>query len=138
MRTDRLTLIAAIAAGCATPAMTGRPLTWEQVQRVGEVHVDEPSWKGDSLRIPIRVTPTEDSVPIVLQFKGEISENLIHIMASRDLSDKPPADVYEVLVEVPKPRLEEYFVVYTNPGGGYERLREIQIPETMREKLGRE
>lgn len=137
MRLARLTVVAAIVAGCATPALTGRPLTWEQVQRVGEVRIEDPTWKGGLLRVPIRVIRHDDSVPIVLQFKGEVSENLIHITASRDPSDNPPVDVYEALVEVPKPRLQEYFVVYTNPRGGFERLRAVQIPETVREKLGR-
>src|SRR4029077_1028848 len=104
-------------------ALTGRPLTWEQVQRVGEVRIEDPTWKGGLLRVPIRVIRHDDSVPIALLFRGEGSDNLIYITASRDLSENPPADVYEALVEIPKPRMPEYFVVYTNPRGGFDRLR---------------
>jgi hypothetical protein len=129
--------VAAIAAGCAAPALTGRPLTWEQVQSVGEVTVADPSWKGDLLRLPIRVSRANGLSPVVLHFKGEVSDNLICITARREESENPPSDVYEALIEIPKPRLEEYIVVYMNPDGGYERLRDIPIPETLREKLGR-
>ncbi|HEY2250440.1 MAG TPA: hypothetical protein VGH74_05245 [Planctomycetaceae bacterium] len=137
MKFARLTLMTAFVAGCAAPALTGRPLTWDQVQRVGEVTVEDPSWKGDLLRLPIRVSPAEGDLPIVLQFKGEVSENLICLTASRDDSDKPIAETYEALVELPKHRLQEYFVVYANPRGGFERLRAVQIPEKLREKLER-
>jgi hypothetical protein len=138
MNFARLTLMTVFAAGCAAPALTGRPLTWEQVQRVGEVSIEDPSWKGDLLRLPVRISPSEGDLPIALQFKGEVTDNLICLTASRDLSDKPPAEVYEALVEIPKHRLQEYFVVYANPRGGFERLRAVQIPEKLREKLERE
>lgn len=128
---------AAIAAGCVTPALTGRPLTWDQIQRVGEVTIADPSWKGDLLRLPIRISRENGLSPVALRFKGEVSDNLICISASRDDTENPAADVYEALIEIPKPRLHEYIVVYMNPGGGYERLREVSVPETLREKLGR-
>lgn len=137
MKYAGLTWLVAIAAGCASPALSGRPLTWEQVQRVGEISIEDPSWKGDLLRLPIRINSESDQPLIALQFKGDVSENLICITACRDLSDKPPAEVYDVEIALPKPRLHDYFVVYVNPGGGYERLREVEIPETLREKLGR-
>jgi hypothetical protein len=137
MKYAGLAWVAAIAVGCATPALTGRPLTWEQVQRVGEVSVEDPSWKGELLRLPIRVSQANSDSLIALHFKGEVSENLICITASRELSDKSSSDVYEALVELPKQRLKEYFVVYKNPDGGYERLRSVQIPKTLKEKLGR-
>ena len=138
MKSARLIWVAVIAIGCASPALSGRPLTWEQVQRVGDVTIADASWKGNSLRLPIRIRQANADIFVALQFKGEVTENLICITASRDLSEKTPSDEYEVLIELPKDRLHEYFVVYQNPGGGYERLREIQIPETVREKLGRE
>ena len=137
MKYAGLAWLAAIALGCATPALTRHPLTWEQVNRVGEVSVEDPSWKGDSLRLPIRVSQANGDSFAVLHFQGEVSENLICITASRELSDKTSSDVYEALIELPKQRLQEYLVVYKNPGGGYERLRSVQIPETVREKLGR-
>ena len=137
MKYARLAWVAAIAVGCATPALTGRPLTWEQVLRVGEVTVEDPSWKGDLLRLPIRVSQANSDSPIVLHFKGNVQNNLICISASREVAENPASDVYDVLIELPKPRLNEYIVVYMNSGGGYERLREVPIPETVREKLGR-
>jgi hypothetical protein len=137
MKKAGLAWLTAIALGCATQAIARHPLTWEQVSRVGEVSVEDPTWKGDLLRLPIRVSqPNEDSL-VVLSFQGEVSDNLICLTASRDLDDKPPADVYEVLIELPKERCSEYFVVYKNPDGAYDRLRSVQIPETLREKLGR-
>ena len=129
--------LAVIAAGCATTAITQRPLTWEQVQRVGDVSVEDPNWKGNLLRLPIRVRPANRDSFVALQFKGEVAENVICISASREISETAPPDVYEALIELPQERSQEYFVVYRNPGGGYERLREVKIPETLREKLGR-
>ena len=137
MKYAGLAWLAAIAMGCAAPALTRHPLTWEQVNRVGEVSVEDPSWKGDSLRLPIRVSQANGDSFAVLRFQGEVFENLICITSSRELSDKASSDVYEALIELPKQRLQEYLVVYKNPGGGYERLRPVQIPETVREKLGR-
>jgi hypothetical protein len=138
MKYAGLAWVAAIAAGCATSALTGRPLTWEQVQRVGEVSIEDPSWKGDLLCLPIRVSQANSDSFVVLRFKGEVSENLICLSASRELAnDKTPSEVYEAQIELPKARLQEYFVVYKSPNGGIERLRAVQIPETLREKRGR-
>ena len=119
-----------------TPALSSHPLTWEQVNRVGQIGVEDPTWKGDLLRLPIRVSQANDDSFVVLSFKGEVSENLICITASRELRDKKPSKLYEALIELPKDRLPEYLVVYKNPGGGYERLRSVLIPEKLREKLG--
>ncbi len=135
MKTALLILVATALSGCAAP-LTGRPLTWAQIQRVGELHVEDPSWKGNLLRLPIRIDRAETESPVALQFKAASSDNLIYLTASRDLSDNPPAEVCEALVELPNPRLQEYYVVYAEPGGGYERLRAVQIPETLQEKLG--
>jgi hypothetical protein len=137
MKYAGLAWVAAITIGCVSPALTGRPLTWEQVLRVGEVTVDDPSWKGELLRLPIRVGQSNSDSPIVLHFKGEVSENLIRISASREVAENPAPDVYEALIELPKQRLKDYVVVYVNPDGGYERLRTVLIPETLREKLER-
>ncbi len=133
------TWVAAMVAGCAAPALSGRPLSWEQVQRVGEVTVEDPTRQGNLLRLPIRLSQTNGDSPVVLHFKGDVSENLIRISASREVSENPATDVYEALIRVTEQTKisKEYFVVYMNPGGGYERLREVLIPDTLREKLGR-
>jgi hypothetical protein len=138
MKFSRLVWLFAIAPGCATPAISNHPLTWEQVNRVGAIGVEDPTWKGDLLRLPVRVSQANDDSFVVLSFKGEVSENLICITASRVLGEKTPSEIYEALIELPKARLPEYLVVYRSPGGGYEKLRSVQIPETLREKLGQE
>jgi hypothetical protein len=138
MKYAGLAWVAVIAAGCTTSAIAGRPLTWEQVQRVGEVSIDDPTWNGDLLRLPIRVSQANSDSFVVLRFKGEVSENLICLTAIRELGDdKTPSKVCEAQIELPKSRLQEYFVVYKDPNGGIERLHAVQIPETLHEKLGR-
>jgi hypothetical protein len=138
MKYAGLAWVVAIAVGCATSALAGRPLTWEQIQRVGEVSIEDPFWKGDLLRLPIHLSRANSDSLVVLRFKGEVSENLICISATRELAnDNSSSDGYELLIELPRERLHEYFVVYKNPNGGIERLRAVTIPETLREKLGR-
>lgn len=138
MKYAGLAWVAVITVGCATSALAGRPLTWEQIQRVGEVTIEDPSWNGDLLRLPIHFSRANNDSLVVLRFQGEVSDNLICISASRELADdKSSSDVYELLIELPRERLQEYLVVYRSPDGGIERLRAVQIPETFREKLGR-
>src|SRR2546429_675237 len=101
-------IVVILAPGCAAPALKRHPLTWEKLQSLGEISIEAPSWKGDSLRLPIRVRATNGGFVPALHFQSVVSDNLICITASRDLSDKAPADVYEVLIDLPKQRLQEY------------------------------
>lgn len=116
-------------AGCASRLPAWNSISWQQVDGFADVTFGDPIWDGDSLRIPItkQRRPNNGNSLHVLVFDGRASGDLIEVIGHLRLPENAPSD-YDLLIEVPDPPRESYWLVYKNPDGTFEQIREVQVP----------